>query len=300
MLGIKNLLTSTTLGEYKLTKGALFFAYNTSSFNYLAMADVAAALVKKHLKIPVAVVTDSASAKSTPTQFIDQVIIEENTESNHRLYNSVDSSDRIEWRNKGRESAYRLTPFDQTLLLDSDYLVFTDRLVHVFDSGHDFLCFRDVYDVTGQNVFAADQFVGKSKIPMIWATVVYFTRNQFSEDIFDFVSLVKDNYRYYSLAYNFPVSPYRNDYAFSLALHTINGYHGDQRRYLPWSMPSLTSRASIRGFDPVNQSVEFLFANTNMGNRAVSRVWGQDLHLMNKQAFNDAAFVNSLLEYARA
>jgi histidinol phosphatase-like PHP family hydrolase len=53
-----------------MSKGVLIFAYN-SKLDYLSIATVAARLVKKHLGLPVAIVTDSASFEKVDQSVFD-------------------------------------------------------------------------------------------------------------------------------------------------------------------------------------------------------------------------------------
>ena len=58
-----------------MSKGALIFAYN-NDFDYLAMADVAAGLVRKNLGIPTTVVTDEASIAPDRLFLLDKCLDE--------------------------------------------------------------------------------------------------------------------------------------------------------------------------------------------------------------------------------
>jgi hypothetical protein len=61
-------------------------------------------------------------------------------------------------------------------------------------------------------------------IPMYWATMVYFQKTPRAKMLFDLVSHVKAQYAYYQYVYEFPGKLYRNDYAFSIAIHMMNGF----------------------------------------------------------------------------
>jgi hypothetical protein len=283
-----------------MSKGALMFAYN-NDFDYLSMADVAAGLVKKNLGIPTTVVTDEASLKNKNIKYIDNIITKESTGGNTRSFMLPGSTITTTWRNLNRSDAYELTPYDQTLMLDSDYFTFSDRLRHVFSTEHEFLCFDRVSDVTGQDTYESDQLIGKYSLPMIWATAVYFTKSEFSELVFEFVKVIRENYRYYSLLYNFPQRPFRNDFAFSIALHTLSGYTTDRRHFFPWAMPSMTTRASVLDYRPeLNEIVyEYPVAGKTY-THGVSKSRGMDLHLMNKLDVTDNNLLDKIRKYIDA
>jgi hypothetical protein len=283
-----------------MSKGALIFAYN-NDFDYLSMADVAAGLVRKNLGIPTTVVTDEASLAGKQLKYIDNVITKESVGGNVRAFMLPDTTIKTLWRNLNRSDAYELSPYDQTLMLDSDYFVFSDRLKHVFTTEHEFLCFDSVYDVTGQDTYTSDAVIGKYSLPMIWATAVYFTKSQFSELVFEFVKVIRENYRYYSLLYNFSPKPFRNDFAFSIALHTLSGYTTDRRHFFPWSMPSLTTRASVLDYRPeLNEIVYAYPVGDKTYKQGVSKSRNMDLHLMNKLDVTDNSLLDKICEYIDA
>lgn len=283
-----------------MSKGALIFAYN-NDFDYLAMADVAAGLIRKNLNIPTTVVTDEASLSGKTLKYVDNIITKESVGGNTRSFMLPDATVKTLWRNLNRSDAYELSPYSQTLMLDSDYFVFSDALKHVFTTDHEFLCFDRVYDVTGQDTYTSDANIGKYSLPMIWATAVYFTKSEFSELVFEFVKVIRENYRYYSLLYNFPQKPFRNDFAFSIALHTLSGYTTDKRHFFPWAMPSLTTRASVLDYRPELNEIVYAYPVAGKTySQGVSKSRNMDLHLMNKLDVTDSNLLTKIQEYIDA
>lgn len=280
-----------------MSKGALIFAYN-NDFDYLLMADTAAGLARKNLGVPTTIVTDEASLSGKTLKYADHVITCESVGSNTRSFMLPDATVKTAWRNLNRSDAYELSPYDQTLLLDSDYFAFSDRLKHVFNTEHEFLCFDKVYDVTGQDTYSSDANIGNYSLPMIWATAVYFTKTDFARQVFDFVKVIRENYRYYSLLYNFPQKPFRNDFAFSIALHTLSGYTTDTRHYFPWAMPSLTTRASVVDYRPqLNEIVYSYPVGNKTYKHGISKSRNMDLHLMNKLDVSNTQLLEKIQEY---
>ena len=104
-----------------MTTGALLFAYNNESFDYVRMAAWSAANIRRHLDIPVAVITD----RPTKLDF-DKVILHPITAQDTRWF--ADVAERVSWNNQSRPDAFDLTPWDRTLLIDADYIVASDRL----------------------------------------------------------------------------------------------------------------------------------------------------------------------------
>ena len=221
------------------SKGICLFAYN-STFNYVKIANIAAALSKKFIGHPVTLITNKSSMIDVDTSAIDDIIEFDSTESNQRVFRTTHDGNTktIEWKNLTRANIYELSPYDQTLLIDCDYLIFNDNLSKLFDTNIEFTCHRDVYDVTGMNIFNKDRRLNMYSIPMLWATVIYFRKTEFSKSVFDMMHMIKDNYEYYSLLYGFQQNPFRNDFALSIAYHSLSGY--GLINTLPYKLTSLS------------------------------------------------------------
>jgi len=115
---------------------------------------------------------------------------------------------------------------------------------------------------------------------MLWATVIYFTKCEYSKAIFDMMRLIKENYMYYSKVYGFRNEPYRNDFALSIAHHALSGYGHDG--FIPYKLPTLSSTADLIDFRP-NGEILYQY-NTNRMH--TGKLLNTDLHVMNKTIFN--------------
>jgi hypothetical protein len=198
------------------SKGVVLFATNTDTVDYVAIAHRAERLINHYLGLPVTMV--------------------EGTRRPNRRYN-VDSGQFEQWNNTGRSMAYDLSPYDQTILLDCDYLVFDDNLLKVLESNVD-------YKIARHNRFvdhADHNTMGKHSLPFLWATIVVFDRTPKSQMLFDLVARIERNYAYYCRLYNVRDTIYRNDYAFTMADNILNGYCQDNANYLPWPMISVAN-----------------------------------------------------------
>ena len=149
-----------------MTTGALIFAYNNEEVDYLAMAAWSAANIKRHLNIPVAVVTNAPADQYT---CFAAVIHADTQADNYRYFHDYKKD--VTWYNGNRMDAYNLSPWDQTLVLDADYVVASNSLQSVLDSKQDFLAHRLAYDATGLFDFDAHNYFGDYLMPMWWATV---------------------------------------------------------------------------------------------------------------------------------
>jgi hypothetical protein len=256
-----------------MTTGALIFAYNNDQIDYVSMAAWSARNIRRHLDIPVAVVTDQPVAEG----LFDHVILEGNNEFNARYFS--DYGAHVIWRNTNRASAYELSPWDQTLVLDADYVVASSDLNLVLESSHDFLAHRWAYDITGQNDFDEFNYFGNYRMPMWWATVMMFRRSRSAELIFDAMSMVRANWTHYRHLYGNNIESYRNDHALSIALGIVNG-HTPNHPGIPWPLASLTPVENLTQIDQDHYRVEFIPQDRK--NRWIS-IRNQDFHTMGKR-----------------
>ena len=84
------------------------------------MAEYTAKRIEHFLGLPVTVVTDEQSLPDKQTFKFNDTIIAEPDATNIR--------DKQVWINKGRYQAYEFSPYDETLLLDTDYMVNSNKL----------------------------------------------------------------------------------------------------------------------------------------------------------------------------
>lgn len=271
-----------------MSKGVVIFAYN-SKLNYVSIATVAALLVKKHLDLPVTLITNTTDLDY---DVFDQVIFE-NLESNNfnRTFRFRNTKENMPWHNQNRSSAYDLSPYDQTLLIDADYLIFNDNLKKLFDTNLEFACYNDVYDISGNKTLAAGAHVGTPGIPMQWATVVYFTKNQLAENVFSMMRLIKSEYTYYSEVYNFSNHLFRNDFSLSIALQALTGYSTKNFTAIPGTLLTANTGTELVDARP-NGELVFTW---NAENRVrVTKIKDTNIHVMNKRNITDQTIIEQL------
>jgi len=204
------------------SRGVLLFAFNTAHINYVEIAVRCTKLVKHTLNLPVTLVTESEI--SNP--IFDNIIYVDNTLKNYK----IDQPGM--WRNGDRYQAYKLSPYDETLLIDSDYLVLDHNLLKLFEQDFD-------YRIMTRNEKPARPWtlnMGMYGLQYMWATVIAFRKTEKSKMLFDLVGRVQRNYLYYMRLYHIRESNFRNDYAFTIADNILNGYDSDFNRGIPWPM----------------------------------------------------------------
>ena len=271
-----------------MTQGCLIFAYN-SDIDYGSQAVVAASMAQKHLKVPVSIVTDSKTLEAINNNFdslpFDQIILTDTPSSDNKrvLNDGQRSKNLISFVNGNRSSAYELTPYDRTLIIDSDFLILSNKLSQYWDTDYSFLISPGMTDLTQLDNNPKDYFISNYSIKLLWATTIMFTKNEESKLLFDLVLHIKENYSYYAALYHFDPVHYRNDYAFSVACHILGGYGQDQ-----WH-GELPCPVFIRDVDDIhtvteNQITFVLKDYTKTGNSLIARTRDQDVHIMNKHS----------------
>ena len=259
-----------------MTTGALLFAYNNEQTDYVAMAAWCAKNIRRHLGIPVALVTDQ------PTNlYFEQVIIQQSNDNNSRWFGDYDAN--VTWHNKSRVNAYELSPWSQTLVLDADYIVASNRLKTVLESQENFLAHRWEYDITGINDFEGLNYFGTHNMPMWWATVMMFRRSERAQLIFETMTMIRDNWTHYRNIYKNSRGTYRNDHALSIALGVVNGHTLDHTG-IPWNLASLTPEHKLTQLASDKYRVDFV--NSKQKLRWIE-LHNQDFHAMGKKTLGD-------------
>jgi hypothetical protein len=257
------------------SKGALLFAHNTATIDYLKIAKFSASLIKKYLKIPVSLITDSKTlitAREGMEVFDTLIVVEEPTDLNVRHINGVQH----QFLNSTRARAWKLTPYDRTLLMDSDLLIYSDRLRPYLDSNDDFLICEKMTDLTGDYLSHNDIRVSDKTLDLRWATTVIFNKNEITKKIFETVDYIHREYRYFADCYQFDANMFRNDYAFSISNHIINGFTPDTN-YLP---PLMMTNQQDKILDI---SEKYITINATIKQKqALITLEGVDVHVMDK------------------
>jgi hypothetical protein len=249
-----------------MTTGALIFALNNEQIDYESMARWSAKNIERHLGIPTHIVTDQEVAT---------------TGTNGRWFEDYGTT--VVWHNESRVNAYELSPWDQTLVLDADYVVASNQLQALLDSDQDFLAHRWAYDITNQNDFSGLNYSGKIRMPQWWATVMMFRRGPQAKLIFDSMAMIRDNWLHYKRLYKNNSPSYRNDHALSIALGIVNG-HIVNHPGIPWNLASLTPEHKLTQLDTDEYRVDFV---TRENTARWIRLRGQDFHAMGKQQLGD-------------
>lgn len=292
------------------SQGFLIFAQNNSTVDYLKIALTNALLIQKYLNKPVSVVTDSLTLKwpyhvenaQLLEDTFDQIIIQEKNSSfvNQRAYrDTIYHSVQDNFNNSTRASAYELSPYDETILIDADYLVFDDVLNGVWGSSEDILLNSEAIDLNGVPLTGAEQRISDTGIRMYWATCIYFKKCERAKMLFSTTEHVRKHWDFYQLTYDFQGHLFRNDFAFSIAIHLMNDFEeANHFKSLP-NPQLLTVLDSDQAFSYDGDGVMTLFVHNKVENWKfeITKIKKMSVHLLNKLSL--MPLLDSIIEDAQ-
>lgn len=141
-----------------MQRGILIFAKNNEKINYIKQAKVCATLAKHFLpEIPVCLVTDS----NISDPIFDIVKIDSRFKQQKRRYNSNNLNEELSYFNIGKTNAYELSPFKETLLLDTDYFLQNNTLNLVWNSAYPILMNKKNNSIYNPKEKTFEPYIGK-------------------------------------------------------------------------------------------------------------------------------------------
>ena len=209
-----------------MKRGALLFAFNSENCDYYHMAEFTAKRINHFLNLPVTLVTNEESLPEYPKFNFDSIILEEPNTSNKR--------DKKIWQNKDRYKAYHFSPYDETLLLDVDFLINSNKLTQVFSIYDDFMCHGSTSFFMFPNL--NQEYLSKNSFQLLWATAIAFKKTTKTKHIFECIEMIQNNFEHYANIHGFLGGVYRNDYALTLALRIANGHKISNKELIPWNL----------------------------------------------------------------
>lgn len=262
-----------------MTKGVLLFAHNSPKYDYYKMAEVTAKRVNHFLNLPVTVITDTESLKSKSDYTFDQTITVEPNRNNKRDWGI--------WINKDRYQAYELSPYSETILLDTDYIVNSNKLSKLFDLETDFCCHNKTSFLMQPN--AVQEVLSVYSFETLWATVVKFTKSTRCKQIFDCLSMIQSNFEHYASMHGFISATFRNDYALTLALRIANGHTTTVSDFIPWNLMHAGRDVMVYTDNKHYTNTEFVIMHENWQRGKIRKdyvvIKDMDFHVLNKDNF---------------
>ena len=280
-----------------MTRGCLIYAFNNEEIDYIMIAREAARRVKHYLGVPVCLVTDSikqVDVVDPDRQYFDTVIDvwrDKSLKPTAELLNSRNvrqysdgtlTAKKANFKNSLRTKTYELTPYDETLVIDSDYLLANDILKHCWEQEQDFLIYKEGYDLSGYRVHPEFTKVSDYTVDFYWATAFWFRKSESTKTLFELIDHIREHWDYYKLVYQFASHMYRNDHAFSIALHIMNGYTGQEwAGKMPGRMLFTLDKDVLVNMDDRGFKV-LLEKQYRQGEYTLMKTKDVSVHLMNK------------------
>lgn len=265
-----------------MTKGAVLIANNNSHIDYIKQAEYLAKRIKKYLDLPTSLITADTEYVNTDKIF-DKVIYFECNSCTKRTYRDGKYSDyrSLEFKNTSRSAVYDLSPYNETLLMDTDYIINNSILKKCFDQSNNFLIYKDSFELSGQRDTSEFEYINDLSVDFYWATVVFFRKSKITKIYFDLVKHIQENWSHYKFLYNISSGLFRNDYVFSIALHIMNGNaDGSFAKKLPGTLYYCTDKDFV--VSNQDDKFNFLLENPQNGQYFLTKTEGISVHIMNK------------------
>jgi hypothetical protein len=288
-----------------MNKGILLFARNNAQIDYCKQAYFLAKRIRKYLDLPTSIVTDSTeyllSEFPDATDVFDKIIsivwketdLTSNTTlsktENHGVRSYQDGTmieKKLQFKNETRTLAYDLSPYEETLIMDTDVVICNDIFKKCFDQTHNFLIYQDSYDlaeVDRSNVFKR---ISDTSVDFYWATCVFFRKSASNKIFFDVLQHIQENWTHYNNIFQINSPYYRNDYSFSIAIHIMNGYQkGDFAKPMPGVLYYTTDKSILWTMQKESMLL-LLEKEGHKGEYTPMRIKGANVHVMNKFSLN--------------
>lgn len=287
------------------SRGVLLCCNNNGVFPYHKLVPICAWFIKKHLGVPICVAADESTLAAIQELdgifgLVDHLILLEHSEPmGQRLYytsiGELDVSQSGPFLNTNRRQCYDISPFDETLMMDVDFIVFNDVLNSVWGSDSPLRMNSTTAGLTHDKP-AAIAHVHPLSIAQQWATVVYFRKSSVAETFFEGIEFVQNHYDYFADQYRFSSHLYRNDFAFSIMAHAMNGGVGENA--IQWPIQALPEPTLLFAWDaqPLLQidAHRAWFAATNTTTSGEIKptpvlLQNQSVHVINKSSLLEVA-----------
>jgi len=254
-----------------MSKGIVIFAFNNEQIDYEKIARLNAAMIEYNMNVPVHIITDIGAVAPSKRHYKD--------------YNQI-----LSFNNSLRWNAFELSPFDETLVLDADYLIMNDRFNAVWGSKNELMLNTDIVPLF-KDEFIEEKRLNDFGITMAWATAIYFKKTTLVEHFFNIMKHVHNNYGYYRQVYEFYGDLYRNDFAASIARHMLNSFTEHTMTSIPFlpvsKMVVAKPEDEIVDFKDVNH-VKVKITLPNKPNECiVNSIKHTNVHFLNKKTILD-------------
>ena len=283
----------------KTGNGICLFCYNNDQLDYTRFAILAAKYAKMNLNdMSITLITDDGTKGWLEENFKEKLvdslfdnIIIDNVEHKRNMRRHMDSpwtEFNAQFSNSNKHDVFTLTPYERTLLIDTDFLIMNDFYAYLFDSDLPIGLHRYAQYIGHDMPYRNEITLNDAGIHHWWSTVVYFDQSDESKLFFDIWSHVKDNWEYYSLLYQFPRLLFRTDFCVSIACHLMNGLNNDDFIHDFGGIPlvNMDQKDDIAKINGPNDVVFLKHNRQEQWKNVLCRYTNENLHIMNKRALD--------------
>lgn len=198
------------------TKGVLMYACNTANINYLTIACLNVSLIRSNMgDIPITIVTDQNSIDSLCD--ISKGVIDS---ADIVLTSSSDIGNEMQYVNNDDSTWLETSPYDETIVIDPDYLILNDTLNTLWGINSDMAVIDETMHVDSSTPTTA--YVNhKRDLKLIWGAAVYFKKTAFTKHFFNTMRIVTANYEYARRSFQIEGTCYRRDHMLSITHHIV-------------------------------------------------------------------------------
>jgi hypothetical protein len=255
-----------------MSQGFLVFAHDNEQIEYGLLALGQAKRIRTFLDKPVSIVLDTKTKNNLDEKYqgwqdhFDKIIDSELLSSQTKRYGDVNNQ--LTFHNLDRTDAYTLTPYDETIVIDTDVLIQSSQLNKIWNNSEDLLVCEHCTDIYGNKTHEFTWLSNRS-IKFYWATIFYFKKTEYTKLFFNHCQWVKERYAWLAYIYEIPTKPMRNDFVWSIALHDL----GHPAPTIPFNLMYSTYDDQVIDSSP--NAVKMLSENK------LCKIT-QDLHMFNK------------------
>lgn len=268
-----------------MSRGVVLIARNNKEIDYIAQSVFLAKRIRDYLNLPTTIITDDVGylEKNNLTEIFDNIIVVDNSNhyTNKKYRDGLIYYKSLEFKNVDRSSVYKLTPYDETLLIDTDLIIADDVLKNCFLQSSDLMMYSNSFELSGWRDTSEFKYITDTGPKFYWATAIFFRKSDSNKIFFDLVTHIQENWLYYRKLYQIVSPVFRNDFAFSIAIHIMNGYtHGEFVKEMPGTLYYTTDRDEVISIK--DDQFLFLLEKENQCERFLSKITGKTVHVMNK------------------
>lgn len=272
-----------------MSQGVVLIARNNREIDYILQAIFLAKRVRKYLDLPTTIVTDNAEylKENDAEQYFDKIITVDNsifyTKKKYRDGLIYQAS--LDFKNTNRSSVYDLSPYDETLLIDTDLIIADNTFLNCFAQKFDLLMYSNAFEIGGWRDTDEFKYITDTGPKFYWATAVFFRKTETNKIFFNLIQHIQENWIHYKKLYQISSPVFRNDFAFSIAAHIMNGYTDNQFvKKMPGTLYYTTDRDELVKIN--DDEFIFLLEKENQSEYFLSKIKSKTVHIMNKYSLN--------------